>query len=383
MLGALETLNVSMKRDVEAKTVVVEGNSGPFSVRSTSPTELFLGNAGTAMRPLTAVMCAGTGKFMMDGTPRMRERPIIDLVLGLKQLGVDINCSDTGCPPVSINATGIKGGITRVSGKISSQYLSALLMAAPLAKGDVSIEITDELVSAPYVHMTIKLMEKFGVKVDNENGEDMRFTVRGGQRYASPGAIAVEGDASSASYFLGGAAITGGPVTVKGCGRNSVQGDVKFAEVLEMMGAKLDWEDNAMTVSLDPGTKLKGVDVDCGEIPDAAMTLAVIALFAEGPTAIRNVYNWRVKETERMKAIVTELGKLGAEVEEGRDYCVVHPPASLKSGVAIDTYDDHRMAMCFSLVACGGVPVVINDPGCTAKTFPTYFEALNGLTTRV
>ncbi|CAM9529060.1 unnamed protein product [Chrysoparadoxa australica] len=378
MLGALETLEVPLERDVEAKRVVVTGNGGPFQVVS-DPTSLYLGNAGTAMRPLTAVVCAGEGEFVLDGTPRMRERPIKDLVDGLTQLGVDITCSDTGCPPVAIKAAGIKGGVTKVSGKISSQFLSALLMAAPQAEGDVVIEIVDELVSAPYVHMTIKLMAKFGVIVQNEN--DMKFTVKAGQKYKSPGTIAVEGDASSASYFLGGAAITGGPVRVVGCGSESVQGDIKFAEVLEMMGAKLDWEPNAMTVSRVPGTKLRGVDVDCGEIPDAAMTLAVIALFAEGPTAIRNVYNWRLKETERMKAIVTELTKLGASVEEGHDYCIVQPLDSVKPNVAIDTYDDHRMAMCFSLAACAGVPVVINDPGCTAKTFPTYFDTLESLTT--
>ncbi|CBN78624.1 3-Phosphoshikimate 1-Carboxyvinyltransferase [Ectocarpus siliculosus] len=377
MLGALKTLKVSVDSDLEAKTVEVVGNAGPFEV--SDPTELFLGNAGTAMRPLTAVVCAGKGEFVMDGTPRMRERPIVDLVDGLKQLGVDVSCSDTGCPPVNIKAAGLNGGTTRVSGKISSQYLSALLMAAPLSSGEVVIEITDELVSAPYVHMTIKLMDKFGVKVKNEG--DMRFTIKDGQKYVSPGTIAVEGDASSASYFLGGAAITGGPVTVRGCGRDSVQGDVRFAEVLEKMGATLTWEANAMTVSRDLETPLRGVDVDCGEIPDAAMTLAVIALFAEGPTAIRNVYNWRVKETERMKAIVTELGKLGAEVEEGRDYCIVTPPKAVKPRVAIDTYDDHRMAMCFSLAACAGVPVTINDPECTAKTFPTYFKVLGDLTT--
>jgi 3-phosphoshikimate 1-carboxyvinyltransferase len=256
MLGALEKLGVSLERDVAAKRVVVKGNAGPFNAPDANPIELFLGNAGTAMRPLTAVMCAGEGSFVMDGTPRMRERPIKDLVDGLQQLGVEATCSDTGCPPVQISAKGIPGGVTRVSGQISSQYLSALLMAAPLAKSDVTIEIIDELVSAPYVHMTIKLMAKFGVKVDSD-GQDKRFTVKAGQAYKSPGTIPVEGDASSASYFLGGAAITGGPVRVVGCGRESVQGDVKFAAVLEQMGAKLVWEDNAMTVSREPGTKLK------------------------------------------------------------------------------------------------------------------------------
>eukprot|EP00640_Fibrocapsa_japonica_P001111 CAMPEP_0113938608 /NCGR_PEP_ID=MMETSP1339-20121228/5021_1 /TAXON_ID=94617 /ORGANISM="Fibrocapsa japonica" /LENGTH=436 /DNA_ID=CAMNT_0000941797 /DNA_START=69 /DNA_END=1379 /DNA_ORIENTATION=+ /assembly_acc=CAM_ASM_000762 len=378
MLDALKTLNIGLDQYPEEKRVIVTGNGGPFNADPEDGTELFLGNAGTAMRPLAAVVCAGQGNFVLDGVARMRERPIKDLTDGLKQLGVDVSCSGTGCPPVFVHAKGIEGGLTRVSGKISSQFLSALLMMAPLAKSDVVIEITDELVSAPYVHMTIKLMAKYGVQVENEN--DMVFTVKAGQKYTSPGTIFVEGDASSASYFLGGAAITGGPVTVQGCGSESVQGDIDFAKVLGQMGADIEWGPNSITVSRKEGTKLKGVDVDCGSIPDAAMTLAVIALFAEGPTKIRNVYNWRVKETERMKAIVTELSKLGAEVEEGRDYCVVHPPEEVKAGVAIDTYDDHRMAMCFSLVACAGVPVIINDPGCTRKTFPTYFDVLSSLT---
>lgn len=371
MLQALQTLGIKLEK-TGPNQWTVPGRGAPFD--STTPVELFLGNAGTAMRPLTAALCAGQGEFILDGTPRMRERPIADLVDGLKQLNVDVTCSDTGCPPVKINAKGLPGGSMSISGKISSQYLSALLMAAPLAKGDVRIEISDELVSAPYVHMTIKLMARFGCKVENDN--DRVFTIRAGQTYKSPGQIFTEGDASSASYFLAGAAITGGTVTVQGCGSESVQGDVYFATVLEMMGAKVTWTPNSITVTREPGKKLKGIDVDCGTIPDAAMTLAIVALFAEGPTAIRNVYNWRVKETERMKAIVTELGKLGAEVEEGRDYCIVHPPKALKANVAIDTYDDHRMAMCFSLAACGGVPVVINDPKCVRKTFPDYFTRL-------
>ncbi len=372
MLEALTTLGVKLEK-TGPNQWTVPGRGAPFD--AATPVELFLGNAGTAMRPLTAALCAGQGEFVLDGTPRMRERPIADLVDGLKQLGVDVTCSATGCPPVRIKAKGLSGGSMSISGKISSQYLSALLMAAPLAKGDVTIVISDELVSAPYVHMTIKLMARFGVTVENDN--DKTFTIRAGQTYRSPGQIFTEGDASSASYFLAGAAITGGTVTVEGCGSESVQGDTYFATVLGMMGAKVDWTPNSITVTRPAGTKLKGIDVDCGAIPDAAMTLAIVALFAEGPTVIRNVYNWRVKETERMKAIVTELGKLGAKVEEGRDYCVVHPPAALKPNVAIDTYDDHRMAMCFSLAACGGVPVVINDPKCTRKTFPTYFSQLS------
>ena len=376
MLGALETLGVKLERTPEEKRVVIHGVGGAF--KATEDVELYLGNAGTAMRPLCAVMAASEGRFVLDGTARMRERPIKDLTDALEQLGCDVSCSDTGCPPVICNAKGFGGGTARISGKISSQYLSALLMAAPLAGGDIRIEII-ELVSAPYVHMTIKLLKKFGVEVQSENDEV--FTVKAGQKLVSPGTAYVEGDASSASYFLAGGAITGGPVTVEGCGSESVQGDIRFAEVLSQMGATVDWKPNSITVSKPEGKKLNGVDVDCGDIPDAAMTLATVALHCDGPTKIRNVYNWRVKETERMRAIVDELAKLGVETEEGEDYLVVHPPkdGKIKPDVAIDTYDDHRIAMVFSLAATMGVPVVINDPGCTAKTFPTYFTVLDDL----
>lgn len=374
MKAALTELGISYEQIDES--IIVHGCAG--KIPSTSA-ELFLGNAGTAMRPLTAALCtpAQNGRFVLDGTPRMRERPISDLIDALVQLGADVSCSGTGCPPVIINTSskGLPGGLTRVSGKISSQYLSALLMAAPLAADDVEIEIKDELVSVPYVKMTVNLMRRFGVSVDMSS-DNKRFHIAKGQGYKSPGEIFVEGDASSASYFLAGAAITGGPITVNGCGADSIQGDIDFARVLEKMGATVEWGPTSITVSRKSDVKLSGVDVDCGDIPDAAMSLATTALFAEGETAIRNVYNWRVKETERMKAIVTELSKLGADVEEGRDYCVIRPPATLKQNIEIDTYDDHRMAMSFSLVACGGVPVVIKDPKCTAKTFPTYFDEL-------
>jgi 3-phosphoshikimate 1-carboxyvinyltransferase len=268
---------------------------------------------------------------------------------------------------------------------MSSQFLSSLLMASPLAEGEVTISIKDELISAPYVALTIGLMKQFGVNVDvaGDIKGTPSFTIGADEKYESPGSILVEGDASSASYFLAGAAITGGTVTVRGCGSDSVQGDVAFANVMEQMGATVTWAPDSITVTRDSSVKLKGVDVDCGEIPDAAMTLAVAALFAEGPTTIRNVYSWRLKETERMKAIVAECTKLGATVEEFRDYCIIHPPADnkLNDGVVIETYDDHRMAMAFSLAACAGVKVHIHDPGCTAKTFPTYFEMLESITT--
>lgn len=382
MLEALDSLDVPVERH-SAESVTVTGQAGPINVKT--PIELFLGNAGTAMRPLAAALCMGHGHFVLDGVPRMRERPIADLVDGLQQLGANVECvKETGCPPVTINANGVKGGTASISGKMSSQFLSALLMAAPLAEGEITISIKDELISAPYVALTIGLMKKFGVDVEIEGDMDgtPSFTIGATQSYTSPESILVEGDASSASYFIAGAAITGGTVTVRGCGSESVQGDVAFANVMEEMGATVTWAPESITVTRDPNTKLKGVDVDCGKIPDAAMTLAVAALFAEGPTTIRNVYSWRLKETERMKAIVAECTKLGAEVEEFRDYCVIHPPAKINDNVLIETYDDHRMAMTFSLAACAGVSVIINDPGCTAKTFPTYFTMLESITTR-
>jgi len=381
MVGALKVLGIQLEEKWEEGVMVVHGCGGRFKVEGA---ELFLGNAGTAMRPLTAaVAAAGRGRFVLDGVSRMRERPIQDLVDGLVQLGVDATCSlGTGCPPVVVNAAGLPSGKVYLSGSVSSQYLTALLMAAPLATGSEGIEIIikDELVSQPYVDMTVKLMERFGVKVELMDGLS-HMRIPPGQTYKSPGEAYVEGDASSASYFLAGATITGGTITVEGCGSESLQGDVRFAEVMGLLGAEVQWAPYAITITgpAAKGQPLKGIDHDCNDIPDAAMTLAVAALFAEGKTAIRNVYNWRVKETERMKAIVTELGKLGAEVEEGHDYCIITPPAALKPNVAIDTYDDHRMAMAFSLAACGGVPVIINDPGCTRKTFPTYFKVLEGV----
>ena len=386
MLDALDTLQVPVERKTNDATCVrVTGQSGPID--SPSPdevVELFLGNAGTAMRPLAAALCMGHGKFVLDGVPRMRERPIADLIDGLQQLGADVTCvSETGCPPVTISANGLKGGTASISGKMSSQFLSSLLMASPLVDGDVTITIKDELISAPYVSLTIGLMKKFGVNVIIEGDMDgtPSFIIKSTEKYVSPKSILVEGDASSASYFLAGAAITGGTVTVRGCGSDSVQGDVAFANVMEQMGATVTWEPESITVTRDPSVKLKGVDVDCGKIPDAAMTLAVAALFADGPTTIRNVYSWRLKETERMKAIVAECTKLGATVEEYNDYCVIHPPKDNKvnDNVVIETYDDHRMAMTFSLAACGGVNVIIDDPGCTAKTFPTYFDMLGSI----
>jgi len=382
MVGALKALGVEIVEEWDKAQLTVTGCAGKFPEEGA---ELFLGNAGTAMRPLcAAVAAAGRGEYVLDGVARMRERPIQDLVDGLVQLGVDAECTlGTGCPPVRVRAAGIPAGKVGLKGSVSSQYLTALLMAAPLCKEDAGVEIviTDELISQPYVDMTIKLMERFGVKVEKLDGLQ-HLRIPGNQTYVSPGKAYVEGDASSASYFLAGATITGGKITVEGCGSDSLQGDVRFAEVMGLMGAKVEWEPYSITITGPAafGEELKAVDHNCNDIPDAAMTLAVAALFAKGQTVIRDVYSWRVKETERMKAIVNELTRLGVPIAEYHDYCEIDGTAgAVKSGVSIETYDDHRMAMAFALVACSGTPVTILDPGCTAKTFPTYWDVLESV----
>ena len=366
MLNALTALGVNYRLAEDRRSCTVQGVAGPFQ----APTaDLFLGNAGTAMRPLTAALCLGRGRFNLTGEPRMYERPIRDLVDALRPLGADIRyLGEEGFPPLQIDADGLTGGTVNIRGNISSQFLTALLMAAPLAQGDLCIQVEGELVSKPYIDITLHSMKLFGVEVENDHYQ--RFLIRGNQRYRSPGEVMVEGDASSASYFLAAAAIAGGTVRVYGVGADSVQGDKAFAEVLGQMGARVTYGPTWIEVTRG---ELNGVDLDLNAIPDAAMTIATTALFAQGPTAIRNVYNWRVKETDRLSAMATELRKLGAEVVEGEDFIEITPPAQIQSA-AIDTYDDHRMAMCFSLAAFGSAPITINDPGCTRKTFPEYFE---------
>ncbi len=368
MLNALKLLGVEYQLSADKTECKVKGLGGPIKYNGSA--EMFLGNAGTAMRPLTAALCLGEGEFVLTGEPRMFERPIGHLVDALRQVGADIEyLKDEDFPPLKINATGLKGGKVEIQGSISSQFLTALLMASPLAQEDMEIVVIDELVSKPYIEITLQLMEQFGVKVENENYQV--FRVKGNQSYQSPGRVLVEGDASSASYFLAAAAIKGGSVKVNGVGLKSVQGDAKFAEVLAQMGADVEWGDEYIKVT--GKGELNAVDVDLNHIPDAAMTIATTALFAKGATAIRNIYNWRVKETDRLYAMATELKKVGATVEEGEDYIVIEPPAEIQTA-AIDTYNDHRIAMCFSLAAMGKNPMIINDPKCTAKTFPNYFE---------
>lgn len=375
MLNALKALGVQYELTNDGLTCRMEGNGGVFQTRSSL--ELFLGNAGTAMRPLCAALCAGKGQYVLTGEPRMLERPIGDLVNALKQCGAAIEyLGADGYPPLKIVGTGLNGGSISIKGNISSQFLTALLLTSPFASSDLEIVIDGELVSKPYVDITLDTMKKFGVHVDNKNYQ--RFLVKSGQHYVSPKKIMVEGDASSASYFLAAAAIKGGKVRVNGVGTSSVQGDVQFAEVLKKMGAKVSYGDTWIEVE---ASQLNAVDMDMNHIPDAAMTIATTALFAKGKTTIRNIYNWRVKETDRLAAMATELRKVGAVVEEGQDYISIQPPEQLLHAV-IDTYDDHRMAMCFSLVALGDVPVTINDPGCVSKTFPGYFELFRKISSK-
>jgi 3-phosphoshikimate 1-carboxyvinyltransferase len=304
----------------------------------------------------------------------MKERPIGHLVNALKQAGAQVEyLENPDFPPLKITGTGLQGGTVEIDGSISSQFLTAFLMSAPLAKDDVTIKIVGDLVSKPYIDITLHIMSQFGVEVENNNYQE--FVIRSGQSYVAPGDFLVEGDASSASYFLAAAAIKGGEIKVTGIGKNSIQGDIQFADALEKMGAEIEWGDDYVISRVG---ELNAVDMDFNHIPDAAMTIATTALFAKGTTAIRNVYNWRVKETDRLAAMATELRKVGAEVEEGEDYIIVTPTDTL-THAAIDTYDDHRMAMCFSLVALSDTPVTINDPKCTSKTFPDYFDKLAGL----
>jgi 3-phosphoshikimate 1-carboxyvinyltransferase len=313
------------------------------------------------------------GEYRLAGVPRMHERPIRDLVDALRGVGARIDyVEQEGYPPLAVHPGKIAlEKPVRVRGDVSSQFLTALLMALPLARAKSRIEVQGELISKPYVEITLNVMRRFGVDVTQSGSQSFALPA---SSYISPGKILVEGDASSASYFLAAGALGGGPVRVEGVGRDSIQGDVRFTEVLERMGAQVSLFDDAIEVGNEKRAKLKAIDMDLNHIPDAAMTAAVMALFAEGRSTLRNIGSWRVKETDRIAAMATELRKLGAGVEEGADFLKISPPSSLEKDVLVDTYDDHRMAMSFSLAALGGVPVRINDPGCVAKTFPRFFD---------
>ena len=373
MLEALRILGVVIERRGDSRDFLVRGTGGAFPVKRA---KLFLGNAGTAFRPLTAALALSGGDYELTGIPRMHERPIGHLVDALRALGADIRyLGEGGFPPLAIGSRRPSlDERTIIRGDVSSQFVTAILMALPLAGGGVTVEIAGGLISQPYVEMTLNLMARFGIVIERNDWRELR--VPAGQAYVSPGTIAVEGDASTASYFLAAGAIGGGPVRVQGVGLESIQGDVHFAGTLKAMGAHLaagpDW------IEVSGRAPLRAFEADFNAMPDAAMTAAVAALFADGPSRLRGIGSWRVKETDRIEAIKSELSKLGAEVEAGADWLSIVPPARFLPAT-IDTYDDHRIAMCFSLAALGGVAVRINDPRCVRKTFPGYFEEFRRL----
>lgn len=372
MIDALKKLQVDLTQK-DNGDILIHGTRGNFKNKSA---EIFLGNAGTAFRPLTAALSFSKGQYTLSGLPRMHERPIKDLVDALLQLNADITYLDQeGYPPLKISPSEIMiNGPIKIRGDISSQFLTSLLMAMPLTKKEVVIEIVGDLISKPYIDITLNLMARFGIHVKKIDWK--HFVIPGSSSYVSPGEIFVEGDASSASYFLAAGALAG-DIEVKGIGRNSIQGDVKFAEALVLMGADINILEASIQVT--KVAALQAINLDCNHIPDAAMTLAVLALFAKGTTKLLNIGSWRVKETDRIKAMATELRKLGAAVTEGNDFIEITPPLKVKEHVEIDTYDDHRMAMCFSLVSLRNIPITINDPACVNKTFPTYFEVLESI----
>jgi len=392
MLDALRQIGCTVDEDGSNRTVRITGLGGGTP---RSPARLFMGNAGTAMRPLTAALSLLGGEFELSGVPRMHERPIGDLVDALRQLGCRIDyLGNDGYPPLRIaHGQGVPAlalaAPIRVRGDVSSQFLTALLMALPLAARDqdIVIDVVGELISKPYIAITLQLLARFGIKVTHQDWQ--RFTIAAGGQYRSPGDIHVEADASSASYFIALGAIAAGHeglpegIRIHGVGLDSIQGDIRFVEAARAMGAQVTGGANWLHIRRgEPGQgwPLKAIDLDCNHIPDAAMTLAVMALYAEGTTTLTNIASWRVKETDRIAAMATELRKLGATVEEGADFIRVTPPAQLADwkAASIHTYDDHRVAMCFSLAAFNpaGLPVRIEDPKCVAKTFPDYFEAL-------
>ena len=372
MLEALAALGVALE-SVGENAWQVTGCAGQFPNKQA---DLFLGNAGTAFRPLTAALAFSQGDYHLHGIPRMHERPIGDLVEALQQVGAHIDyLGNPGYPPLQISPARLDvSQAIQIRGDVSSQFLTALLMALPLTGQAATIEVVGELISKPYIEITLNLMQRFGVTVSRDGWQ--RFHIPAAVRYQSPAEIFVEGDASSASYFIA-AGILAGDVTVQGVGQQSIQGDIRFAEAAKLMGGRISYGDNH--VRAEKTASLQAIDLDCNHIPDAAMTLAVMAMFAEGTTTLRNIASWRVKETDRIAAMATELRKVGASVIEGADYIQITPPAQLIANAEIDTYDDHRMAMCFSLLSLAGVPITINDPKCVGKTFPEYFKVFGSI----
>ncbi len=370
MISSLKDLGFNVHDNIEKRNIIINGESGNIPRDSAN---LFIGNAGTAMRFLSSMLTLGDGKYDIDGIQRMRERPIQDLLDGLNQLGANIvSKNGTGCPPVTIYANKLNGGHCKIRGNLSSQYISSLLMMSPYAKEDVTIEIIGDLVSKRYVDMTLSLMNYFDVSVKNSSYNE--FFIKGGQKYEAK-EYYVEPDASSASYFLAAAAITGGKVRVEGIGSDSVQGDANFADLLEKMGCKVVKTKSYIEVT--GSSTLNGIDVDMEDMPDVAQTLAAVAVFAKGKTRVRNVKNLRIKETDRITAVVNELQRAGVNCTEYDDGFEIDPSPPIPA--EIETYDDHRMAMSFALIGLKAEGIKIKDPGCVSKTFPEFFSELEKL----
>ncbi len=375
MLEALALLGIEVTLLNEVtRSFCVKGQGNGFPNKRAN---LFLGNAGTAFRSLTAAVAINQGEYELSGIPRMHERPIKDLVDALSALGFKIEyLGNEGYPPLKITPGALVTDHVSIKGDVSSQYLTALLMTLPLLKQQVIIEIEGELISKPYIEITLILLKTFGVEIRHEDYQ--RFYIPDDATFKTPGEFYVESDASSASYYLA-LGMFGGPLTVKGVGTHSIQGDIQFIDALEMMGADITWKENEVIVAAPQDGIIKGIDLDCNHIPDAAMTLATLAVFADQKTTLRNIGSWRVKETDRLHAMATELSKLGVKVEESEDSLVIYPQATLNTNIEIETYDDHRMAMAFSLLAMKE-SLTILDPQCVDKTFPTYFELFQKVT---
>lgn len=375
MAEALNALGVTVASDEPGASFRIQGGGGTFAA---AEADLFVGNSGTTMRFLTAALPLGRGRYRIDGVPRMRQRPIAPLLSALRDLGAAARSEfDSGCPPVVVQASGLRGGRTRMAGDLSSQYFSALLLAAPYAREGVVVEVAGDLVSKPYLPMTAAVMAAFGVRAEIDATSWQRLAVAPGQRYTGR-VFAIEPDASNASYFFAAAAVTGGRVRVEGLGRGSTQGDLRFVEALAAMGAEVSIEESATEVQGPPHGDLRGVDLDLGPISDTAQTLAAIAPFADGATTIRGVAHARLKETDRVAALATELRRLGQEVDEFADGLRITPRPIVPA--TVDTYDDHRMAMSFAIAALRAPGIRLRDPGCVAKTFPEFFAVLDAVT---
>ena len=374
MINALIKLGVSVKEVNDDKKIIeIKGAEHNFPNKNTN---LFLGNSGTTFRPLAAVLAMMRGDYYLSGIERMHERPIKDLVDALEQMGSSIQYEENhGYPPITINNSSIEIlKPIQIKGDISSQYLTALLIAGPISNNEFTIEVIGDLISKPYIDITLKLLTKFNVFYSNNNWRS--FSLKKKSVYKNPNEIFVEGDASSASYFFAAASLAGS-IEIKGINKDSIQGDLKFLDIISKMGAKIEYKFDSIQVS--KASNLKGLEIDCKEIPDAAMTLAIMAVFADKPTKLKNIGSWRVKETDRILAMDNELTKMGVEVSTTHDSMTIFPQKQLNDNISIETYNDHRIAMCFSLFCLKNLNITIKDPNCVNKTYPDYFKDLESV----